>query len=94
MAEFLRTHDHLKTLLLFSENAIFPDTKLTLSLLESHRQGRVEATSAPDYPAGLVPEIFEKAALTRLAELGLPEDVIADFMTAINKANQLFPDDP
>lgn len=93
-AEFIQSRPHLRTLLVYPENAIFPDLTLAQALLDVHREQKSEATDAPDYPAGLTPSVFDAKAALRLASIGLPEDIGGDFITIMGKANTLFAEDP
>jgi glycosyltransferase involved in cell wall biosynthesis len=81
------------TLLLFPETAIFPDCRLTIQMLQKHRDEHMEGTVTADFPIGLLPEIYEPKALIRLSDLELPEDVTGEIISVMEKANALFQDD-
>lgn len=91
--EFTKANSHLNTLLIFEENAIFPDCMLTAQALQLHRKNYAEGTIGSDYPPGLLPKIYQSKALYRLQDLELPDDVSADFASVMLKANQLFEGD-
>jgi glycosyltransferase involved in cell wall biosynthesis len=92
-AQFCRENPATKQILLFPETGLFPDLSRTRDCLDKHRAGKADATKA-DLPLGLVPLVLERAAVIRLDELGLPEEVGNDPFAAMQKANSLFPRDP
>lgn len=93
LADFSSRHLDIQTLLVLPENALFVDCALSLKLRNEHHRVHAEATSAPDLPKGLTPEIYSTKALMRLAEMGLPENVSGDCLSLMQRANQLFQED-
>ncbi len=93
LGEFCKAKPHLKTLLVFPEEALFPDCGLAREMLQKHKHEHAEATTTLAFPEGLAPEIFETKAITRLAGMGLPEDLGGDIPAIMAKANVLFEDD-
>ncbi|MGH9661265.1 MAG: glycosyltransferase family 4 protein, partial [Bryobacteraceae bacterium] len=57
------------TLMVFPENAIFPDCDLARAMLAAHQAAAAGVTIAEDYPPGLVPEIYDVALLESLREI-------------------------
>jgi len=94
LADLCRANPELKTILVFPENAVFPDCRTSRLLLQMHRGRKAEGSASPECPPGLLPEVYETKALLRLAGLGLPADVGSECYDVMKKANELFTGDP
>lgn len=81
----------VRTVMLYPDNAMFPDLRTALAMLDAHESGKADATLAPEFPAGYLPEIFDTKALQRVAGMKLPPDLESDYARIMQRANQLFP---
>lgn len=94
LADFCRSQPQVKTVLVFPENSLFPDCRLTETMLRVHRNANADATWSTSLPVGFVPEVFESSALLRLDSLPLPTDVTAECVEIMRRATDLSSDEP
>ena len=79
---------HAEVLLIYPEDAIFPDCVRALAMLEAHLRDRPDATFPEDYPPGFLPEIVESAALRRLASRGVAPGDAGNLLGLMEQANR------
>jgi glycosyltransferase involved in cell wall biosynthesis len=79
---------HADILLIYPEDAIFPDCLRARAMLDGHLQGRPDATFPEDYPPGFLPEILESAAMRKLASRGVAPGDAGNLLGLMEQANR------
>jgi L-malate glycosyltransferase len=83
LKEFCEKYPQLETILLFLEQAIFPDCALTQKVLAFHLENKADVTVAPEYPFGLLPQIIQTAVILSLDPLKIHIHTYQEFLSIL-----------